>query len=81
MSNRHEKGGIEMKIVQFKNGKYAVRKGNWLTGYEFASRYSPNCWWATSDGPRYYECQTLDEAKRVLAGLTEADFGTPVKDA
>lgn len=24
-----------MKVVKFNNGKYAIKEGNWLTGYKF----------------------------------------------
>jgi hypothetical protein len=73
-----------LKIVQFKNGKYAVRRGNWWTGYTFSSAIVADCWFHKEFGHHaYFECDTLEQAKRVLARELTAevrrrDYGKPI---
>ena len=47
-----------MKIVKFKDGRYAIRRGNWLVGYEFMS-VSDDFWWSLPKCVERY-CKTND---------------------
>lgn len=69
-----------MRLIKFKNGKYGIRKGNWLSGYEFFVLRESVVWriGETCMGQRAViaNCQgTLKEAQDVLEAL---DKGTPV---
>lgn len=50
-----------MKLVQFSNGKYGIRRGNWLTGYRFKDLR--HAFWWSADSGWIEDCMgTLDEA-------------------
>jgi hypothetical protein len=59
-----------MQIVQFSNGKYGLRKGNWLTGYSYLdleTKYS--VYWWRKGSIQFLSCQA--SADRVAARLSE----------
>lgn len=70
-----------MKIVQFKDGVYAVRKGNWLFGYKYLDLALQRrvAWLGAREGV-YADCLTpdLEKAKRALVRVN--DKGTPIKE-
>lgn len=58
-----------MEIVEFENGKFAVRTGNFFSGYEYLDR-SPNYSWSRKEHIKLY-ClfDTKEEAeKRAMLG-------------
>jgi len=54
-----------MKLVKFKNGKYGVRIGSWLTGYEFLSKQYLG-WTGIEQVMRYSQFETIDEAQAII---------------
>lgn len=73
-------GDSRTKIVKFNDGTYAVRKGNWLFGYEYFDKDTVRyeCTWSMLKHVNTYcKAPTLEEAKRIVTKLT--DYGTPVK--
>lgn len=70
-----------MKIVKFKDGAYAVRKGSWLFGYKYLDLTPQRkiYWLDAKEGVDGY-CLTpnLERAKHALARLK--DFGTPIQE-
>ena len=54
-----------MKIVKFENGKFGLRTGNWLFGYEFLcdSYYT---WSSIEHVEKYCQFKYLDEVKSII---------------
>lgn len=80
-----------MKIVQFKNGKYGIRRrdpATFWTGVQFMSRYG---WWELMNIPSVdpnYSFDTIQEAQTIIKKLEAErkridqilnDKGKPVK--
>ena len=65
-----------MKIVQFKNGKYGVRRREWTSFWmelEFLSRY---CWWRPIATPSIecdYTFDSIEEAKSIIKKSKEQE--------
>lgn len=54
-----------MKLVKFKNGKYGVRTGSWLLGYEFlCGEYYG--WNGLKNVMKYCQFETLEEAQEII---------------
>ena len=64
----------DMKVVQFRDGKYGVRKG--LLFYRFRDMVHPWCWWS-ADSEYFRDCKTddLEKARR----LARPDCGKVVE--
>jgi len=73
-----------MKIVQFKDGTYGIRKGNWFRGYKFVDLNAPIIYdWprACSNFDDWCKSSDLREIKRVLKALKEIkDNGKVIKE-
>lgn len=54
-----------MKIVQFENGKYAIRGGNFLTGYEYLDLNHLQYWWSKKYKIKYYNDITSTDLEYV----------------
>lgn len=75
-----------IKIVGFEDGTFAVRKGNWLTGYIYLDTMADSTYWW--HGARYHECFKVGTelaAHKLLASKDftkddNRDVGTPIKD-
>lgn len=68
-----------MKIVQFKDGRYGIRTGNWLFGYRYLDFKNPNLMWSGRRFGLYYDDCTVEDykaAQRMFNIFT--DKGTPV---
>jgi hypothetical protein len=69
-----------MKIVKFKDGRYAIRKGNCLFGYSYYGIEGDYCsgnWWNhPKDVEKYSKTECLETVKRWFAILT--DYGRPL---
>lgn len=55
---------MSIKIVKFKNGNYAVRKGNRFFGYRYLSRYS--YYWFPYEYSSICQHSTLESAQADL---------------
>lgn len=52
-----------MNIVQFENDQYALRKGNWLTGYQYLDLKSYyDAWWPQSS-MHFKDCLTDNKSR------------------
>lgn len=64
-----------MEIVKFKDGRYGIRKGNFITGYKFISLNTFLEWKGRKEIEKY--CKgTFEEAKEAHSKLT--DNGKPI---
>lgn len=55
-----------MKLVKFKNGKYGVRKGSFLFGYEFLDVNYENRWWLEAKNIEKYAQTTYEAANKLF---------------
>jgi hypothetical protein len=66
-----------IKIVKFKDGKFAVRNGNSLTGYGYLDiKPSSGYWWAGVGYGEYFKVDTKEEAIKMYNRVT--DKGVPI---
>lgn len=49
-----------LKLIRFKDGSFAVRKGIFVRRY--ADKWPDSEWWWKKDEPRYYKIDTLKQA-------------------
>lgn len=66
------------KIVQFKDGSYAIRKRG-LFGYRYL--YLPNetgKYWESLRSRDFQTCKTKDLDRIVARFISHSDFGTPI---
>lgn len=69
-----------MKIVKFNNGKYAVRKGGWISGYQYLDLRSTEHFWWSKDCQYFPHClaDSLEEVEE-RKPWTVMDNGSPVR--
>lgn len=65
------------KLVQFKDGRFGVRKGNWLIGYSFLDLRDYDYWWNILAHVNKYCRGTKEEAAKGLQRVT--DIGKEVE--
>ncbi len=55
-----------MKIIKFRNGKYAIRKWSFIFGgYEYKDLKDSKCFWWGREEPFFDNCKgTLEEVKK-----------------
>jgi hypothetical protein len=66
-----------MKIVQFKNGTYGVRKGSWFSEYTYLDMRNRDVYFWHQQYRKEYCEGTLEQAIRRLN--ESVDIGKPVK--
>ena len=74
---------MAVKIVKFKNGKYAIRRGNCLTGYEYLHNEHLNINWWSRAYIIFAYMNDLSTAQKRLENYNTSigvlvDYGTPV---
>ena len=63
-----------MKIVKFKDGRYAIRK--WFFGYQYLN-LNDVVRWVNRDYKWFHNCLT-DDIERIMRFTEPIDYGTPI---